>query len=305
MPHHTPPKTAFSLFASCLFLAATQPAHALLIRDDLSLSDYTDQAALSPFNATGGLHINDDFESSGVLIAPNVVLGASHAAAAASAAGRTFVIGGVAYEIAAVTRLDPTGPLDATDGRDVALYTLTESVAGITPASLYNGTSESLVGREAVYTGAGFQGTGATGPSGLDGVVLAGTNIIDAAGLTVTDASGVETVFADSIVFADFDDPSGSTPNFLGDAAATALETQAAVGDSGGGLFVFNATSGRYELAGLHSFVLAGAQIGFGSGTASTTFLPDDLAVIQAAIPEPATAWLLVSGLATLTRRRR
>ena len=314
MPPRQPPAhpARFTLIAAGILGPLAAPAHGLLIRDDLTLSDYTDQAALEPFSATGGFEINGSFESSGVLVAPDLVLGAAHPGAAITAENNpdavTFVLNGVTHNIASVDRFDTTaGANDADDGRDVALYTLTAPVTDVTPAVVYSGTPESTLGLEAVYTGAGFQGTGLTGPNTTDGVVLAGTNVVDDLGIVVPDEDGVLTDFADTILFADFDNPNDGSTNFLGDASATTLETQATVGDSGGGLFVFNDDTQQFELAALHSFILTDGSddFGFGSSTASTTFLPEDLAVIQAAIPEPATAALLGLALPLIAGRRR
>ncbi len=284
----------------------TLSAAGLVINDDTPVVDYT-SAATGPFAATGGLHINGNFESSGVLVAPNIVLGASHAAASATASGRSFVIGGSRYAVASVARLD--GNNTATDGRDTALFTLSAPVAGIDPAAIYTGSLAATVGLTATYTGLGDQGTGSAPPTGdpadPDGVLLAGENIIESAGATFVDDDGMAVTFSNNILFADFDDGSSST-NKLGSITQLDREMGLALGDSGGGVFVFNAVAGRYELAALHSFIL-GEDFGYGQISASTGFAPADLATILAVIPEPTSAavlLLLTGGLVSGRTRR-
>ena len=280
-------------------------APALVINDDTPVSDYLAAATATPLSATGGFFINGNFESSGVLVAPNVVVGAAHTAASASAAGRTFRLNGLTYTVASATRLDNN--TNATDGRDTALFTLTTPVLGVAPAPLYTGSLADTVGLTAFYTGLGDRGTGSAPPTtpatDPDGLLLAGQNVIEAAGLTVSDGSGGTTTFSNNIVFSDFDDGTAAT-NQLGSITQLDLEMGLAIGDSGGGVFVFNTLTGRYELAALHSFVL-GDDFGYGSISASTGFNPADLATLTAAIPEPGSAAALLLGLTALARGRR
>ena len=278
------------------------PAAGLVILDDTPLAEYQAPTP-SAAQATGGFTINGNFESSGVLVAPNVVLGASHAAASATPAGRRFVIDGQSYQVASVVRLD--GDTDATDGRDTAIFTLTAPVTGVTPATVYRGDADALVGQTAFYSGLGDRGTGSMPPptagGGPDGLLLVGQNVIESAGGTFTD--GDETVtLPDSILFADFDDGTAAA-NSLGGADPRRLEMGLAIGDSGGGVFVLNPLTGGYELAALHSLVI-GEDFGYGSVSGSTTFTPQDLAAINAVIPEPGTAGLLLVGLGGLMLRR-
>ncbi len=294
--------TATSLLAPC--------ASGIVVRDDVPSSALAELAAQAPFTATGGLLINGNLDSSGILVAPGVVLGAAHSGAAAGPGGRSFVIDGQSFNVDAVQRLDPLST-DATDGRDAALFFLSAPVTTVAPAPVFGGISADLVGQEVFFTGVGTNGTSAAPPSATtvnpNGTLLVGSNVIDAAGLTALNDQGEIITFPDTIVFADFDDPNSTTTNVLGSAQATAFESQAALSDSGGGVFVFNTDTNQYELAALHSVVGPDANglLGFGALTASTTFNAQDLATIQAAIPEPASAALALFAAPALLRRRR
>ena len=300
--NHASRSAAAAVAAVGLALSLAPTAPGLVIRDDTPLADYLSPAPPAP-RATGGFTVNGAFDSSGVLIAPGVVLGAAHAAASANAAGRQFVIGGQAYGVASVQRLD--GNTDATDGRDAALFTLTRPVAGVTPATVFAGRLADVVGRTAYYAGLGDRGTGTNPPTGNaadpDGLRLVGQNVIESAGGTFDTEDGPQT-FSSTILFADFDDGSDDA-NPLGSPQLLTLEAGLAIGDSGGGVFVQNPLTGNYELAALHSFVI-GEDFGYGAIAGSTGFTPQDLATIQAAVPEPTAAATLLA-LVGLTRRRR
>lgn len=286
-------------------MAFAGPAAGLVILDSKTLADYQANAGTSPYSATGGVFRNGSFTSSGVLVSPTLVVAASHDPV--NTTNGTFVIGGMTYNIATAQRFDADG--DVYDGRDVAVYTLTAPVVGIAPAPLYTGTLAASLGTTAFYTGLGDRGTGSSPPgsSGApDNLLLVGTNVIDQAGGTFT-INGSPRTLPDNVLLADFDDGSAGN-NQLGTRFTTNLEVGLAIGDSGGGLFLFNTATSRYELAGTHSAVI-GNGFGYGQILVSTAFSAADRATIQALVPEPTTATVVLllcaAGVGRRSRRQR
>jgi len=166
--------------AACLtlaaWLAATSPAVALSIRDDVAQADYATQAATAPFDATGRF----DRNHSGNLIAWRWVL---HSAHGANPSTFTTLNESAAIQSRVIYPGDPSAS-DAFDGYDFALAELADPILGVGPAQLYQGSAASLEGQSAVYTGGGKTGAGDVGATGAR-QILAGTNIIDDVGFNL------------------------------------------------------------------------------------------------------------------------
>ena len=298
------PRFVLKVVAACAAGGCLTPGAGALVMQD-GVTGYEALADQSPFSATGGVYRNGSFTSSGVLVADNIVLGASHDPVSASTG--TFRIGGQTYDIVATQRLD--ADFDLTDGRDFAIYTLSEAVADVAPAPLYQGDVADVVGMLAYYTGLGDRGTGSNPPTNIasdpDELLLVGTNVIDQAGGTFNFSDGTTQTYADNVLFADFDDGPGGTRNQLGGGDnPTALEVGLASGDSGGGLFIFNDAASRYELVGLHGVVI-GSGFGYGQILGSTALSGQDRQTITALIPEPGSALVLLAAGGLLLGRRR
>ena len=185
--------------AACLIALAAAPATAIVVRHDVDEAkyralgeDYPEAVAVLP-------------DGTGVLIAPQWVLTAAHVARMADRRPLSVETGGREYAVERVF-LHPDwrdmGP------HDIALMRLTEPVEGVTPVAPYNGGDE--VGRTVTFVGRGDFGTGKTGPTAMDRVKRAATNVVD-------DAD-------DDWLFFDFDAGEAATP----------LEGVSGPGDSGG-----------------------------------------------------------------------
>ena len=256
------------------------------IRDDQPDSNYLDLAGSLDYAPVGKFVNSWGYTGSATLIAPDWVLTAAHSLIAASAA--TFTINGNSYASTELF-LNPGWqnghPLC---GYDFGLVHLSTPVAGIAPATLYNGSSE--FGQTATFVGFGFTGTGLTGYRTLDQRKRAFQNIIDG-------DFGNPSVLLGS----DFDNPHSTADNAFGDAMPLRLEGSVAPGDSGGGVFL--TIDSQTYLAGVISFVAAtdgsgnsdyGDVNGFGRVSAFTPW-------IISTIPEPSVSSLLAgSGLGLL-----
>lgn len=296
------------VLAVCVVWAS--PADAIVTN---GTGNYTSQAGDTPFSATGRVYrVNPntsvgEFTSSGVLVAPNIVVAAAHDTVTPT--NGAFLIGGNTYDIASFQRLGgDAGASDVFDGRDTVVYTLTQPVTNVDPATLYTGDLDDLVGEVGFYTGFGDTGTGLVPPTGATGdpdeTLLVGTNRIDQAGGPFT-VGGSNFAAADNVLLADFDDGPGGAGNTFGSINGLATEAGLATGDSGGGLFVFNTTTSSFELVGTHSFVVGFPDFGFGQVLGSTAFNDADRATILALVPEPASLLTLALLSLGLTPRRR
>jgi secreted trypsin-like serine protease len=295
------------VLAALLLAAGPLPA---IIELDSSFgvtdADYQNLAASYPSvgKFSGG------FPDSGVLIAGNWVLTAAHVGVGITVGTSTFIIGGNAYTVAAVD-INP-GYNGTTLQDDIALVRLSTNVANVTPAVLYNGTSE--LGTVATWVGYGVSGNGTTGDSGIGrGTVRAATNAVDA---FYQPSTGIASQLGGTALLADFDDNTTAN-NTLGNlpypptwsvATPTSLEGSLAPGDSGGG--VFANISSSIVLIGLNDFVAAG---NFGSTTQygailGATRVSPYVGWIDSSIPEPGQATAaggVLAVLAALGARKR
>jgi hypothetical protein len=271
-----------------------QPASAgaATIRDDVGDSNYLALAASSEYAPVGTIVNSWNYNGSAVLISPDWVLTAAHNLILASSA--TFTINGTAYTSSQLYINPGWNNSNPFGGSDFGLVHLSTPVAGVTPAMLYTGSSETnLIG---TFVGYGFTGTGLTGQKTLDGQKRAFQNVIDG---NFGNAS--------ILLGADFDNPHNPADSGFGDPTPLPLEGCVAPGDSGGGVFI--TIDSQTYLEGIISFVAAadgnanadyGDASGFGRVSA---YLP----WIRATIPEPSVSSLLLAGagLGAVWLRRR
>ena len=234
------------LLAVAIGLFQASSAFAGIMLDTVPESNYVAYSNQSQFDAmgefTGG--------TSGTLIAPNWVLTAGHVGVVT---GFQIRRNGTVYGVAEIIQ-HPTFVANGRDinfGYDLQLVRLNTDVVGVTPATIYRGTSE--VGSTLSITGFGLGGVGSFGPS-LPLAQRAGTNVADAI-VSFADAAG-RTGAKNAMIISDFDsgDANFNTLAGLGSSVTpTALEYHLAGGDSGGGVFIFE--NGQWYLAGVNSGV--------------------------------------------------
>jgi len=231
------------------------------------------------------------YNGSGVLIAPDWVLMTAHELLIASSG--TFTINGSSYTSTELY-MNPTWNNGSVfNGYDFGLIHLSTPVVGVTPATLYTGTSE--VGQTGTYVGYGLTGTGLTGANILDDKKRAFQNVIDG-------NFGNPSL----ILASDFDNPHTTADNGFGSATPLPLEGCLGPGDSGGG--VFATIGGQTYLVGVATFVVAadgnansdyGDASGFGR---VSTFMPWINSIM---VPEPPASLLLAgAGLVLFLARR-
>lgn len=229
------------LGALVLIWTGTASVRAGTIRDDVSDSLYTQLATDPAYDAVGKFTWTEgatSYLASGTLIGNDWVLTAGHVVDSATAAAMSFELDGVTYGASELVAYDGwTG--DVSQAGDLGLVHLTQSVPSVTPAILYDGSSE--VGSTATVVGYGKTGTGLTGDIYPAGTKRAGNNLIGGLG----DVIGYST----NSLMADFDYPD---PTATGKAICLPLEYLAAPGDSGGGWFIEE--NGVSYLAGVTSF---------------------------------------------------
>ena len=259
------------------------------VRHDQVGGDYLNLAAQMDYAPVGRFVNSWGYTGNATLIAPNWVLTAAHVLNAAS--GGTFSINGDSYTSAQMV-INPGWNGNAFNGYDFALVRLSTPVLGVTPASLYTGSSE--LGQIGTFVGYGFTGTGLTGWQTLDNQKRAFQNVIDG-------NFGNPSVLLGS----DFDNPNSPADSDFGDVNPLTLEGCVAPGDSGGGIFLFDGS--QSYLAGVISFVAgrdgnANADYGDVSGFGRVSaFAP----WIASVVPEPSSAsFLVLAGLGLFFRQR-
>jgi Trypsin len=278
-----------------ILVAATFPiasGRGSTIRDDEPDSSYLALAASPEYAAVGSYTSNGPYSGSGVLIAPDWVLLAAHELFLASSG--TFTINGASYTSTQLIANPNWSYGNNINGYDFGLVHLSSPVSGVTPATLYTGSSE--FGQVGTYVGFGLTGTGLTGYQTSLGIQeRAFQNVIDG-------DFGNPSLLLGS----DFDNPNTPTNNVWGDATPLTLEGCVSPGDSGGGMFITE--GGQTYLAGVISFVAVK-----GSGNANSVY--GDLSGagrvsalvpwILSTIPEPSAATLLAgAGLILLLGRQ-
>lgn len=289
---YNPPAMKLSKGGFCCFLGVVASAFhstsamGATIRDDQPDSAYLDLGGRLDYAPVGSFVNSFGLNGSGTLIAPDWVLTAGHNLIAASSG--TFTINGASYSSTELIRNPGWQESNPLGGYDFGLVHLSTPVAGVTPASLYTGSSE--FGQMATFVGFGFTGTGLTGYRTLDNRKRAFQNIIDG-------DFGNPSV----LLGCDFDNPHTTADNAFGSAIPLDLEGSVAPGDSGGGVFL--TIGSQIYLAGVISFVAGtdgsgnadyGDVSGFGRVSAFTPW-------IISTVPEPSAATLLAgSGIAAL-----
>jgi len=324
---------AVSLLIAVL-LATAPAALAGIIRADRDDQLYLDLGADPLYEAVGQFSWSDtqyDYFASGTLIdSPGNlwVLTAAHVLDSSSIGERTFTLGSNSYSVVE-SDVYPKWNGDLSRGYDIALAKLSDAPVGVTPATLYTGSSEAgLIG---TFVGYGMTGTGLTGATTFDSVKRAGQNAIDAF---------YRTGRTSRMFGVDFDDPNGSTQVY-GDSAALELEYLTSFGDSGGGVYIdldgssylagvtswgadyngngldddYGDVGGYIRVSAFTSWIDSvidtsggGGGNGHGKGGGNGNGhpkKPHDLAGLSTVVPEPATlSMLLLGGFAVLRRRR-
>jgi hypothetical protein len=288
-------RVGFVVLLGMFTSAILQPASifGVTIRDDVPDSSYLALGA-SPEYAPVGTFVNSwGYTGSGTLIAPDWVLLSAHELTAASSG--TFTIDGMSYTSTQLIGNPGWIASNPFNGYDFGLVHLSSPVVGVTPATLYTGSSD--VGQIGTYVGYGFTGTGLTGWTTLDNQKRAFQNVLDG------DFGNPSILLA-----SDFDSPHTTADNVFGDATPLPLEGCVAPGDSGGGVFI--TVGSQTYLEGVISFVAsshgnANSVYGNVSGSGRVSaFVPWIDSIIS--VPEPAVSALLAgAGLVMLLACRR
>ena len=228
-------------------------------RHDVSDNQYRQLADSYP---SVGRLINGFSNGSGVLIAPQWVLVASHNFMFQTAPF-AFEIGGAVYHIDWSKRRFAAlpWPYGADLTLDLALAHLDRPVSHVSPVHLYTGNDE--LGMLTTIVGYGIPGDGVRGvpTGGSQAHKRAAQNMIDAIGHY--DGREVDVEASGTMIFYDFDNPANveEAQNWFGGSnVPLALEGMMTAGDSGGGVFV--ETPQGHQLIGINSGVFPGHTAG-------------------------------------------
>lgn len=322
---------ASRLVAIGILFMAMNPAHAVVVNNNDSLAAAStlasDAADYPAFASVGTVQVQEGASSylgTGILIAPDWVLTAAHNWDTGAVTSLSFSINGITYSAQSGQWFqDPQWVSDPnvslTQGSDIALFHLTQTVPGAAPVTLYTGTNE--LGALVTVLGSGLAGTAATGPrSNPASTIYAIHNTIDRV-ITLSgqspggllafdfdDGSTTHNSLAGSAVYdtlghAVTSIPNGTIASQSSTSTVMTLEGTTAAGDSGGPAFA-DFGSGL-ELIGLTSWGVNPTNPGnlYGSGYGDITYLTEVSAAsdwINATIPEPTGSHLLILGFMVL-----
>ncbi len=304
-----------TLFLGGVFLATCYPAvWASTIRDDVLDSKYT-SLGNSYSSSVGMVSIYSDSSTqilsgyaSGTIVSIGSggywVLTAAHVTQ--DAGSMKFIINNKTYTATASSITSYSTITDGEDGNiadagigDLGLfYVSTTKLSGLTAASLYTGTTSSLLGETATYVGYGITGNGSTGADSWGdtyGTLRAVNNVLDETANSYFESSSCSS----SILMSDFDSPRDSQYySSMGDSTPLGLEGLICSGDSGGGVFV--TINGTKYLVGVNSFGSVSdnryySTYGNYSGAVSVCDFKDWITT-TIAVPEPGTFVLLAIG---------
>ena len=225
-----------------LWLASTS-AFAVVIRDDVADSEYTDLAADPKYEATGVW-----LTSSGTALCGATVISPEWAISAGHCGGFNFALGSdvnslTHEETLAGTIRHPQYTTNFAQGYDLRLMRLSNKIIDVTPARIWRdfGGERDKVG---TVVGYGRSGTGLTGETATTGVRRAGQNMID--------VFGGQVGWSSRILGGDFDNPSNPGDSFWGSTAPLELEGMIGLNDSGSGWYIED--DGVHYLAAITSF---------------------------------------------------
>ena len=295
-------KTSLGILALCVSLFVTTSAQASLYHPG------GNQAAIdygATFDAVGYNAIYDGdnrfFGGSNVLIAPNIVLTAGHAAVRgdtpAGGLWDNYLVGfganiqdDINVNAYAVSDVILHPGFTGIESIDLALLILEIPVIGIDPVVIFEGSNPSV---NTILHGAGYGNHAeVNGTPDFDGNRRAWDTHIDAYGSIGTPDNNVMTEFAS---------PSDINYQVLGGSAYP--------GDSGGGLFVDTPTG--LELLAITAFgwkdnLNYGVRVGsLVLNESERLWLNDNIAEYGVEVPEPASLVLLVGGIGFMGRRKK
>jgi hypothetical protein len=175
---------------------AVEPSYTLAVyfADTYSFINSNSLISQSGVSGAGWIEITEGssrYRGTGVLVADNWVLTAAHNWDASAVTALSFQFGGLSYSASSWVQhpnwISNPG-VSLSQGSDLALFQLSSSVLGATPASLYTGNRE--LGAETTFFGAGLTGSGSSGlQSNPDADLFAGNNTIDR--VVTTDSGGL------------------------------------------------------------------------------------------------------------------